>query len=76
MKLSNGLKVKCTLCMLVYVVLRGVKDWVRFFRARTEIAYGFRNNHMTSNTSVGSVLASLGTRPSHEEEEGLVNLHT
>ena len=44
--------------------LRGVKAWVRFFRARTEIVYarrlrfcGFHNNHMTSNTSFGRVLA-------------------
>ena len=49
---------------LAPAMLRGVKAWVRFFRARTEIAYarrlrfcGFRNNHMTSNTSFGRVLA-------------------
>ena len=52
------------LALLEPGLLRGVKAWVRFFRARTEIAYarrlrfcGFRNNHMTSNTSFGCVLA-------------------
>ena len=46
------------------MILRGVKAWVHFSRVRTKNAYasrmwicGFRNNHMTSNTCFGRVLA-------------------
>ena len=53
-----------TMSFLTHGILRGVKAWVRFSHARTEIAYArrmwfcsFRNNHMTLNTSVDRVLA-------------------
>ena len=53
---------------LVLLHLRGLKVWVRFSRrgTPTEIAcarrmcfYGLRNNHMTSMTSFGRVLAVI-----------------
>ena len=53
-----------TVSFLTHGILRGVKAWVHFSHARTEIAYArhmwfcsFRNNHMTSNTSVDRVFA-------------------
>ena len=49
---------------LVLLHLRGLKAWVRFFKAEIACArrmcfYGLRNNHMTSMTSFGRVLAVI-----------------